>query len=127
MCCVKLRNTLIGYSSIFTHLIFNFFYMEINKNSGEQITLVQAQQMVNEFRQRFPEATKGYFAGSNHFDKILQQEDCVGLRIYNGYDKDTDSTNLVIVGVNSNNEDMTKEYILDKTIPCPPYCGITEL
>ena len=37
--------------------------MEINKNTGEQITLTQAQEMVNEFRKRFPDATKGYFAG----------------------------------------------------------------
>jgi hypothetical protein len=96
--------------------------MEINKNTGEQITLSQAQEMVNEFRKRYPDTTKGYFAGANHFDKILKQEDCIGLRIYNGYDKESDSTNLVIVGVNSNNEDMTKGYILDKAAACPPNC-----
>jgi len=96
--------------------------MEINKNTGEQITLAQAQEMVNEFRKRYPDTTKGYFAGANHFDKILKQEDCIGLRIYNGYDKETDSTNLVIVGVNSKNEDMTKGYILDRTTPCPATC-----
>ena len=96
--------------------------MEINKNTGEQITLAQAQEMVNEFRKRYPDTTKGYFAGANHFDKILKQEDCIGLRIYNGYDNETDSTNLVIVGVNSNNEDMTKGYILDKAAACPPNC-----
>ena len=96
--------------------------MEINKNTGEQITLAQAQEMVNEFRKRYPDTTKGYFAGANHFDKILKQEDCIGLRIYNGYDKESDSTNLVIVGVNSNNEDMTKEYILDRAAACPPNC-----
>ena len=101
--------------------------MEINKNTGEQITLSQAQEMVNEFKKRYPDATKGYFAGANHFDKILQQEDCIGLRIYNGYSNETKSTNLVIVGVNSNNEDMTKGYVLDKAAPCPPYCGITEI
>jgi hypothetical protein len=96
--------------------------MEINKNTGEQITLAKAQEMVNEFRKRYPDTTKGYFAGANHFDKILKQEDCIGLRIYNGYDKESDSTNLVIVGVNSNNEDMTKGYILDKAAACPPNC-----
>ncbi len=96
--------------------------MEINKNTGEQITLSQAQEMVNEFRKRYPDSKKGYFAGANHFNKILQQEDCIGLRIYNGYDNETDSTNLVIVGVNSNNEDMTNGYILDKTTPCPTTC-----
>lgn len=96
--------------------------MEINKNTGEQITLAQAQEMVNEFRKRYPDTTKGYFAGANHFDKILKQEDCIGLRIYNGYDKESDSTNLVIVGVNSNNEDMTKGYILDRAAACPPNC-----
>jgi hypothetical protein len=101
--------------------------MEFNKDTGEQITLAQAQVMVNEYRKRYPDATKGYFAGANHFETILNQEDCVGLRIYNGYDKDTDSTNLVIVGVNSNNEDITSGYILDKTAPCPPYCGISDL
>ena len=77
--------------------------MEINKNTGEQITLSQAQEMVNEFRKRFPEATKGYYAGANHFEMILQQEDCIGIRIYNGYDNDTDSTNVVIVAVNTYN------------------------
>ncbi|MEY4834217.1 MAG: hypothetical protein RI980_332, partial [Bacteroidota bacterium] len=29
--------------------------MEINKNTGEQITLAQAQEMVNEFRKRYPD------------------------------------------------------------------------
>jgi hypothetical protein len=57
--------------------------MEINKNTGEQITLAQAQEMVNEFRKRYPDSKKGYFAGANHFNKILQQEDLKADNKYN--------------------------------------------
>jgi len=88
-----------------------------------QITLNEAKSMTHAFQNST--------IGSNHtiaglVDKtnlltLLNQEGCTGLRIYNALNDDGKIT-FVLVGVNSNNEDMT-DYILDKTDLCPNNCS----
>ena len=99
--------------------------MAINPSSGEFITLDEAKTFVFDFRKEFPTATKGYFAGKDKLDMILAQEDCIGLRIYNGYSDAESKTNLVIVGVDKAELDMTDGLILEKLDPCPSQCDTT--
>ena len=99
--------------------------MAINPSSGEFITLAEAQSYVLEYRKIYPTAIKGYFAGVEKLNLILEQTDCIGLRIYNGYSLAENTTNLVIVGVNSRELDMTEGLILERLDPCPSQCDVT--
>ena len=99
--------------------------MSLSPTTGDFITLEEAQSYVLEFRKEFPTAIKGYFAGGENLQRILAQPDCIGLRIYNGLNVQDMSTNLVIVGVDSNELDMTSGLILEKTDSCPGTCDTT--
>ena len=99
--------------------------MEINENTGGEITLVEAQKYVGAFRTKYPKEVKAFFIGKLNVKKILDQENCIGIRIYNGYDSDADSLNLVLVGVDGEGRDMTDGIIMDKMKPCPVGCDST--
>ena len=98
--------------------------MEINENSGGPISLEEAQVYVKEFRKQFPEEVKAFFMGRVNFNALLDQKDCMGIRIYNGYDTVEKRMNVVLVGVNSAGSDMTDGVIMDRAWPCPKYCDI---
>ena len=96
--------------------------MELDENTGGEITLAEAQKYVSAFRAKFPKEVKALFIGSARVKKILDQVDCIGIRIYNGYDSDADRLNLVLVGVDNQGKDMTNGVIMDKMKPCPVGC-----
>ena len=97
--------------------------MTINENSGGLITEQQARTLISEFDKRFPGEVVSSFMGSVHINSILSQEDCIGLRIYNGYDALTEKISLVLVGVDSANNDLLKDgLIYDQMVTCPPTC-----
>lgn len=84
-----------------------------------QITLNEAKSMTHAFQNSTIGANQT-FAGlvdKTNLLTLLNQEDCTGVRIYNALNDDGKIT-FVLVGVNSNNEDMT-EYLLDKIELCP--------
>lgn len=97
--------------------------MTINKNSSEIITEQQAIDFTHAFQENNPNAIKAFFAGSNKINQILEQDDCIGIRIYNGYNNDTQENNLVLVGVDRTGEDITSGVILEYLIPCPKHCA----
>ena len=99
--------------------------MALNENGGEFISLSEAQGYVSAFRKLNPTAIKGYFAGGENIQKILAQDGCIGIRLYNGYDTSGGKTNLVIVGVDEAENDMTEGLILEKLGMCPPFCSPT--
>lgn len=94
-------------------------------NAGAVISLEEAQVLVNAFQQEFPSAIKSSLIDSDLVLRLLQQKDCAGMRIYNGYDAVAKRLSPVLVGVNSKNEDMTAGIILDRMSPCPTDCPLT--
>lgn len=64
------------------------------------------------------------FGASKVFD-ILRQTDCIGIRIYNGMNNG--NKNLIIIGIDSNEDDMTSGLILDFAEPCPSVCPTNAL
>jgi hypothetical protein len=63
-------------------------------------------------------------AGAFHGDQVmglLKQKGCVALRIYHGRNE-RGHRSMVLVGVDKNGDDMTKE-CLELCFPCPPFCG----
>lgn len=97
--------------------------MEIDQNSSEVVSLTEAQSYTHAFQNQNSDAIKAYFAGTNKIKLILEQEGCIGIRFYNGYDVESGKTNLVLVGVNEAGEDMELDTILERLIPCPPICA----
>lgn len=88
-----------------------------------QITLNEAKSMTHAF-QNSTIGSNQTFAGlvdKTNLLTLLNQEGCTGLRIYNALNDDGKIT-FVLVGANSNNEDML-DYILDKAAPCPNICS----
>lgn len=96
--------------------------MGTDKDTGKVITLKEAIDFTHYFQTRNPDELKSFFVGINKLNLILDQKNCVGLRIYNGYDTKTKKNNLVLVGVDKKGEDITDGVILENLNPCPVYC-----
>ncbi len=96
--------------------------MAIDKNTSEVINLDTAINYTHAYQAQHPDEIKAYFVGIEKINLILEHEDCTGIRIYNGYDSEAGRTNLVLVGVNANGEDMITAPIIEKLSPCPPSC-----
>ncbi|WP_130736008.1 hypothetical protein [Flavobacterium sp. J27] len=100
--------------------------MPINSTTGSVITLAEAQELVNAFRNIFPKDIKGSFVGADSLHDILKQDGCIGVRIYYGYDTVASKLSPVLVGVDATGKDMTDGgVILDKLKPCPDECDPT--
>jgi hypothetical protein len=95
--------------------------MSFNGDESESVTLSNAATWTAAFRSANPNAIKGHFFGKNKINDILNQSGCVGIRIYNGIDNGTPV--LILVGVTSNENDMTSGTIIERAVLCPPYCG----
>lgn len=96
--------------------------MAIDRNTGEVITLNEAVNYAHSFQERQPEAIKSFFVGTNKLNLIIEQEGCIGLRIYNGYDPVTNKENRVLVGVDASGEDISNGIIVEELFPCPTDC-----
>lgn len=96
--------------------------MTIDKNSGEVISLDEAINFTHSFQEINSNSIKAFFAGTNNINRILEQKDCIGIRIYNGYDIAKNKTNLVLVGVDASGEDIKNGVIVERLNPCPTNC-----
>jgi hypothetical protein len=56
-------------------------------------------------------------------NKILGQNGCVGVRIYNGLTAG-DQHCFVLVGIRSDGEDIYDGDLAEHGLPCPPYCPL---
>lgn len=96
--------------------------MKINKNSGEIITLEEAKSYTHSFQRLYPQEKKAFFVGKDRLLQILEQPDCLGIRIYNGYNDDENTSNKVLIGVDSTGNDVEEGIIVEKLVPCPSVC-----
>ena len=54
---------------------------------------------------------------------ILNQENCIGIRIYNGYDSVKEKISLVLVGVDEDEKELLGNNIIyDEMSTCPSMC-----
>lgn len=89
-----------------------------------RIKLDHAAELTRRFRAAAPRGE--FLAGTFHAMQVielLQQTDCVALRIYHGHDETGEAT-LVLVGVDDTDQDMAKGMILQLPFKCPPFCGV---
>jgi len=97
--------------------------MSFNGNEGEMIDLNTGAQWTANYRDsQFNDGVNSIFYGKNNLLKILNQANCVGIRIYKAIDQ-RGAPVMVLVGADANENDQTSGYILERGSPCPPNCG----
>ena len=95
--------------------------MSFNGNEGAIITLEKGSEMTARFRRTISTGyTLGQFIGSNLLNRILAQENCVGIRFYYALDENN-KKNLVCVGVDANENDLYEGIVADEFQRCPPH------
>lgn len=99
--------------------------MRIDENTGSIITLEKAQNLARAFNEKYTDETISSFIGANNVKRILEQEGCVGLRIYNGFSNETQKISLIIIGVDKDEKELVEEGIIyDQLLICPPMCPL---
>lgn len=92
------------------------------------IKLADGAAMTRNYRERKTDdqVLGGYFSKDGLL-KLLEQDECIGLRYYYALDA-KGNQQLVLVGVandeNGNTNDMTDGLIADLSPTCPPYCSL---
>ncbi|MBC5774674.1 hypothetical protein H8S95_11425 [Pontibacter sp. KCTC 32443] len=95
---------------------------------GEVIELAQAIAWTANYRKQAETegqemVIKGHFYGRDILLKLLEQDGCVGIRMYYALDENGQKQ-LVLVGVDANGNDI-EEMVVDHSSICPPDCSET--
>ena len=94
--------------------------MSYNGKEGGAISIETGSEMTANYRRNNPNEILGHFYGRDILKQILDQEGCMGIRMY--YAEDADGKKeLVLVGADSSEDDML-DLIADVSCQCPP-CG----
>lgn len=97
--------------------------MSFNGTEGSFVTLREASGWTANYRATISSGEIiAHFVGSEKVKAILDQEDCVGIRIYYGIDDDG-KKNLILVGASADENDMVDGVIVEKLAGCPPRCS----
>ncbi len=90
-------------------------------NEGTVISKATASAMNAAWRAKHKGEVKGVFYGKNKLKDILDQTDCVGIRIYFS-ELPTGKLTAVLVGAKADTSDMENGIIIDMGIDCPNDC-----
>jgi hypothetical protein len=96
--------------------------MSFDGTEGGSITLSSASDLTAEYRRLNPGAAKAHFFGKDILLDLLDQTGCKGIRMYYGIDENGDKE-LVLVGADSNQDDISTGIIADLSVPCPNECS----
>jgi hypothetical protein len=92
-------------------------------NESEVITLQEATDWTANYRQTISASdVRAHFFGKTKLLDLLDQDECVGVRIYYALD-DSGAKQLVMVGADQNEEDLYEGIILERARPCPSFCA----
>ncbi len=97
--------------------------MAFDGNEGSEVTLAEASEWTANYRKTIAEGEIiAQFIGRKKLFEILDQEGCMGIRIYYGIGDDG-KKNMIFVGASSDENDMENGVIIEKISPCPPKCS----
>ncbi len=97
--------------------------MAFNGDEGSVVTLAEASGWTANYRRTVREGEIiAQFVGREKLLEILDQEGCMGIRLYYGIGDDG-KKNIVAVGAAADENDMTEGVILERFLPCPPRCS----
>jgi hypothetical protein len=96
--------------------------MSFNGTEGAPIALTTAAQWTANYRSAPTSGPiKAHFFGRDILEKILQQEGCMGIRMYYATD-DAGVQQLILVGADASEKDQVNGMIADFSSPCPTSC-----
>lgn len=105
-----------------THKLLNKLIMAFNGTEGAPIELEKAAEWTANYRQTISsDGVKAYFYGKDILNQILTQDGCMGIRIYFAIDGNGQKQ-MVLVGADANEKDMTNGIVADFGFPCPTHC-----
>jgi hypothetical protein len=96
--------------------------MSFNGREGEQVSLNDASSWTANYRNSGSGSINAHFFGKDHITSILQQDGCMGIRVYYGIN-DEGNQCLILVGTDGSENDIEEGYIAERGTICPPYCG----
>lgn len=97
--------------------------MSLTGNENHDISLTEAAHLTENYRNAAgTSATIAHYFGGAAIQAILEQEGCVGIRIYYGL-KDDGEKQLVITGVNSAGNDLYNGLLAERSLNCPTNCS----
>lgn len=92
-------------------------------HEDHSISLNDAAEMTARYRaQMTPGQINGGFFGRDALEAILNQENCIGIRYYYGLDENNKQV-MVLVGVNTEENDIVHGELAERSIICPPHCS----
>lgn len=95
--------------------------MAFTGDENHEISLADATRFTANYREQHGNDFLGGFFGKSVFSKILDQQDCVGIRVYNAVNDDGNRS-FVLVGVTADGKDMFDGELAEFNIGCPPDC-----
>lgn len=96
--------------------------MAFTGKEAEEFPLDTAAEWTANYRKANPGAVKAHFIGRDLVNKMLDQDGCMGLRIYYALD-DNGNKQLIIVGADKDENDIYKGIIAERLVTCPPHCS----
>lgn len=97
--------------------------MSFDGTEGGSITLAAAADLTANYRSAMATGDRiAHFFGRDIIEELLAQDGCVGIRIYYGLDE-SGKKELVLVGVEADEDDMVTGLIADYAFPCPSNCS----
>ncbi|RIJ33981.1 hypothetical protein [Pontibacter oryzae] len=99
---------------------------------GAAIELNTAAQWTKNYREKISsenhdgQKIKAHFFGREILQEILDQEGCMGIRMYHA-NNDDGQKQIILVGATAEGEDMVDGTIADFSKVCPPDCVLSKL
>jgi hypothetical protein len=100
--------------------------MAFDGTEGGTITLAQGATMTEDYRTANPNGINGVFMGKDILNQILDQNGCMGIRVYFALDASGRQT-IVCVGADSSESDQENDTVANLGAPCPPRCKTSQL
>lgn len=97
--------------------------MAFTGKEAEKFPLETAAEWTRRFRNSIEEgSTIAHFFGRDILNEILNQEGCMGIRVYHALDE-KGNRQLIMVGADAEEKDMYNGIIAERSVTCPPFCG----
>ncbi|MEN9582473.1 MAG: hypothetical protein RL641_427 [Candidatus Parcubacteria bacterium] len=97
-------------------------------HENHEISFATGAALTKRYRDNNPGSRKGGYFSKDAILELLDQENCVGMRVYYANDE-SGEMEMVLVGVASNENDLIGEgnLCMDMCMPCPDRCGESNL
>ncbi len=97
--------------------------MTFTGNENHDISLSEASAWTANYRNSVASGTTiAHYFGKSAIRAILEQDSCVGIRIYYALDPQG-AKQIIAVGVNSDGNDLYNGLLAERTVKCPQQCS----